>query len=115
MVLRALGGPEFAVLAGVTLGAASGGAVVVLDGLATSVAALIATQLEPAVAAHLIAGQRSREAAHGRVLEHLGLEPLLYLRIRAGEGVGACLAAGLLRCALRLRRDSAQTTDGPGR
>ena len=60
VTLRALGGPELAVLAGVILGVASGGAVVVLDGLATSVAALVAVGLEPAVAAHLIAGQQSR-------------------------------------------------------
>jgi len=108
--LTALGGPEFAVLTGVTLGAARGGAVVVLDGLATSVAALVAVRLEPAVAAHLIAGQRSREAAHGTVLQHLGLEPLLDLRIRAGEGAGACLAAGLLRAGLHLRRTAARTS-----
>lgn len=109
VVLRALGGPEFAVLAGVTLGAAEGGAVIVLDGLATSVAALIATRLEPSVAAHMIAGQRSREVAHGMVLQHLGLEPLLDLRIRAGEGAGACLASGLIRSAVRVRNETGRT------
>lgn len=108
-VLASLGGPEFALLAGVILGAASGGAVLVLDGLATSVAALVATRLQPAVAAHLVAGQRSRETAHGLVLQALGLESLLDLRIRAGEGVGACLAANLLRSGLRLRRETART------
>jgi nicotinate-nucleotide--dimethylbenzimidazole phosphoribosyltransferase len=112
--LAAVGGPEFAVLAGVILGAAAGGAVVVLDGLATSVAALVAIRIEPAVAAHLVAGQRSREAAHGLVLRHLGLEPLLDLRIRAGEGAGACLAAGLIRAALVLRRDTARTSEHTG-
>ncbi|MEO5680177.1 MAG: 5,6-dimethylbenzimidazole synthase [Acidimicrobiales bacterium] len=110
---RALGGPEVALLAGVVLGAARGGGVVVLDGLATSVAALLALRLEPAVAGHLIAGQLSREAAHGLVLQHLGLEPLLDLRIRAGEGVGACLAAGLLRSGLLLRREAARTCQPP--
>ena len=114
VVLRALGGPELAVLAGVTLGAAAAGAAVVLDGLATSVAALVASRLEPAVAAHLVAGQRSRETAHAAVLQHLGIEPLLDLRIRAGEGVGACLATGLLHAALRLREATARTDDRPG-
>lgn len=109
VVLRALGGPEFAVITGVTLGAADGGAVIVLDGLATSVAALIATRLEPGVAAHMIAGQRSREAAHAMVLEHLGLEPLLDLRIRAGEGAGACLASGLIGSAVRIRNETGRT------
>jgi nicotinate-nucleotide--dimethylbenzimidazole phosphoribosyltransferase len=51
--------------------------VVVLDGLATSVAALIAVRLEPAAAACLVAGQRGRERGHQPVLAHLGCEPLL--------------------------------------
>lgn len=108
-LLAALGGPEVALLAGVVLGAASVGAVVVLDGLLTSLAALAAVQLEPAVAQHLVAGQRSRERAHAAVLGRLGLEPLLDLRIRAGEGAGACFAAGLLLAALRVRRETART------
>jgi nicotinate-nucleotide--dimethylbenzimidazole phosphoribosyltransferase len=108
--LAALGGPEIATLAGVVLGAATAGAVVVLDGLATSVAALCAVRAEPAVAAHLVAGQRSRELGHAPVLRELGLEPLLDLRIRAGEGVGACLAASILREALTLRRTTARVT-----
>ena len=110
VALAAVGGPEVAVLAGVVLGAAGAGAVVVLDGLLTSVAALLAVLLEPAVAAHLVAGQRSRERAHPLVLARLGLEPLLDLRLRAGEGAGACFAAGLLLAGLRVRRDTGQVS-----
>ncbi|KXK59744.1 5,6-dimethylbenzimidazole synthase [Micromonospora rosaria] len=108
--LAALGGPEIAVLTGVVLGAAERGAVVVLDGLATSVAALIAVAVEPGVAAHLVAGQRSRELGHPRVLTQLGCEPLLSLRVRAGEGVGACLASAMIRHALTIRRHTARVT-----
>ena len=108
-LLAALGGPELALLTGVVLGAAEGGAVVVLDGLLTSVAGLLAVRREPAVAAHLVAGQRSRELGHPLVLAELGLEPLLDLRLRAGEGAGACLASGLLLAGLRLRRETART------
>lgn len=104
--LAALGGPEIAVLTGVVLGAAGAGAVVVLDGLATGVAALVAVRLEPAVQAYLIAGQVSREQAHRAVLTELGLEPLLDLRLRAGEGVGAALAAQLVLSGLRVRREA---------
>jgi nicotinate-nucleotide--dimethylbenzimidazole phosphoribosyltransferase len=106
--LGQLGGPEFAVLAGVVLGAAEGGGAVVLDGYATSVAALVAVLLEPGAQACLVAGQRSRERGHAVVLQHLGCEPLLDLRIRAGEGVGAALAAGLLLAGLGLRREVAR-------
>lgn len=108
-MLAALGGPEFAVLTGVVLGAADGGVAVVLDGLATSVAALLAVRLEPAVAAHLVAGHRSREVAHRAVLQELGREPLLDLRIRAGEGAGACLATGLLKAAISTRAGTGRT------
>jgi nicotinate-nucleotide--dimethylbenzimidazole phosphoribosyltransferase len=108
--LAALGGPEFATLAGVVLGAAESGAPIVLDGLATSVAALIAVRMEPAVQSHLVAGQRSRERSHGAVLTELGLEPLLELRLRSGEGVGACLAAQLLLSGLAMRRTAGRVT-----
>lgn len=102
-LLAALGGPDIAVLTGVVLGAAAAGVPVVLDGLATSVAALLAVRLEPAAQVALVAGQRSRERAHAAVLTELGVEPLLELRLRAGEGVGACLAAQLLLTALSIR------------
>jgi nicotinate-nucleotide--dimethylbenzimidazole phosphoribosyltransferase len=107
----ALGGPEVVLLAGVTLGAARERVPVVLDGLVTSVAALLAVRAEPAVQAALVAGQRSRERAHAAVLTELGLEPLLDLRLRSGEGVGACLAAQLLLTALRTRLGTARVKD----
>jgi nicotinate-nucleotide--dimethylbenzimidazole phosphoribosyltransferase len=106
--LAELGGPELAVLAGVTLGAAEARAVVVVDGFATSLAALAAVLVEPAVQACLVAGQRSRERGHELVLQALGLEPLLDVRMRAGEGAGAALAAGLLLAGLRVRREAAR-------
>jgi nicotinate-nucleotide--dimethylbenzimidazole phosphoribosyltransferase len=108
--LAGLGGPELAVLAGVTLGAAAAGVPVVLDGLVTSVSAVVAVRLEPAAQSALIAGQRSRERAHAEVLTELGLEPLLDLRLRAGEGVGAALAAQLLLTALRARRTAGRVS-----
>ena len=108
-LLRTLGGPELAFLCGVVLGAAADGGVVVLDGLATCVAALVACTAVPAASAHLVAGQRSNEAAHPPVLAALGLEPLLDLRLRAGEGVGAVLATRLVLDGLTIRRTTAQT------
>ena len=102
--LAVLGGPEIAVLTGVILGATEADTVTVLDGLATGVAALLAMSIEPAVAEHVVAGQRSRERAHARVLLDLGCEPLLDLRIRAGEGVGASLATNLVLQTLAMRR-----------
>lgn len=108
--LAALGGAEFCVMTGAILGAASRGTVTVLDGLATTVSALAAVALEPGAAAYLVAGQRSRETVHRHVLDHLGLEPLLDLRLRAGEGVGAALATALLLSALEVRSTMGRTS-----
>jgi nicotinate-nucleotide--dimethylbenzimidazole phosphoribosyltransferase len=121
VALATLGGPEVAYLTGVTLGAAAAGSLVVLDGLVTGTAAVAAVGLEPAVAAHLVAGQESREQAHRVVNMHLGVEPLLSLRLRSGEGVGASLAVQLLRTAAALRNqagrvfDSGPKSEAPGR
>ncbi len=109
-LLAALGGAEIAVLTGVVLGAAGAGAPVVLDGLAGSLPGVLAVAFDPGVQAHLIAGQQSRERAHGEVLRLLGLEPLLSLRLRSGEGVGATLAASLILQGLRIRREVARTS-----
>jgi nicotinate-nucleotide--dimethylbenzimidazole phosphoribosyltransferase len=106
LLLAALGGPEVAYLAGVVLGAVGARSVVVLDGMVTSVAALVAVMLRPAVASHLIAGQVSREFGHRAVLQRLGLEPLLDLRLRAGEGVGAVLATQMVLSGLEMRRST---------
>ncbi len=108
-LVAAVGGPEIALLTGVTLGAAGAGAPVVLDGLAGSLPGVIAARLEPGVQGHLLAGHVSRERAHSLVLRELGLEPLLSLRMRAGEGVGACLAASLVLQGLAVRRSTART------
>jgi nicotinate-nucleotide--dimethylbenzimidazole phosphoribosyltransferase len=110
VLTAALGGPELALLTGVALAAAERRVPVVLDGLVTSIAALLAVRLEPAVQSALVAGQQSRELAHAAVLDELGLEPLLRLRLRSGEGVGACLAAQLLLTALRARQATARVS-----
>jgi nicotinate-nucleotide--dimethylbenzimidazole phosphoribosyltransferase len=98
-VLAAVGGFEIGVLAGVALGAAEDRAVVVLDGFITGAAALAATRLEPALGGYLVASHRSPEPGHGPILDALGLEPLLDLGLRLGEGTGAVLALPLLEAA----------------
>lgn len=107
--LAEFGGPEFAVTTGLCLGALDNHHVVVLDGLAISVAALAAVQINPAVQSHLATGHVSREIAHRTVITHLGLEPLLALRFRCGEGVGAILATQMIMTGLSARRHTGRT------
>ena len=113
-VLSEFGGGEFAVMVGVIIGATENKIAVVLDGLATSVAALIAVRIDSACQSVLIAGQRSRERAHELVLQELGLEPLLDNRIRSGEGGGAILATSIIKVAMSARTNIARTVKESG-
>jgi nicotinate-nucleotide--dimethylbenzimidazole phosphoribosyltransferase len=112
-VLARLGGLEHAGLVGVTLAAAARRAVVVVDGLAATAAALVAARLCPAVQPYLVAGHASVEPGQRAALADLGLTPLLDLGMRLGEGTGAMLALHLLDAAARLHREMA-TFDAAG-
>jgi nicotinate-nucleotide--dimethylbenzimidazole phosphoribosyltransferase len=109
--LATLGGYEIAQLTGVVLGCHAARVPVVLDGFITGAAALVAACVEPAAVDAMIAGHRSPEPGHGLVLEALGLEPLLDLRLRLGEGTGAALALPIVRSALALLNDMASFED----
>jgi nicotinate-nucleotide--dimethylbenzimidazole phosphoribosyltransferase len=109
--LASLGGFEIAVLAGVCLGAASEGLVVLLDGFVTAAAALVAVRMNPFVADYLMASHRSPEPGHTLVLDELGLRPLLDLGLRLGEGSGAALALPLVQSALALFAEMATFED----
>ncbi len=95
-VLAGVGGLELAAIAGFLVGAAAVRLPVVLDGVITGAAALVAQRLVPAARHAFLAGHRSPEPAHGPILEALGLAPLLDLGMRLGEGSGACVALGLV-------------------
>jgi nicotinate-nucleotide--dimethylbenzimidazole phosphoribosyltransferase len=100
--LTALGGFELAFLAGLAIGCARRRIVVLLDGFITGAAALAAVRIEPAVRDVLIASHRSPEPGHAYVLQALGLEPLLDLGLRLGEGSGAALALPLLQASIAI-------------
>ena len=121
-VLQQAGSLELAEMTGVILGAAAGGAVVVLDGLATGLAALIAVRLAPLAKEYLMASHFAAEPDHAEVLRLLDLPAYLYLGLNFGEGVGAALGISLLQASLHMLNDmktfgEAQVhvaEDGPG-
>jgi nicotinate-nucleotide--dimethylbenzimidazole phosphoribosyltransferase len=106
-VLASVGGLEIAFLVGVILGAAARRLPVLLDGFVTGAAALVAAKLSPAAVDTMIAATRSPEPGHMLVLERLGLEPLLDLGLRLGEGSGAALALPLVRSAVAILSEMA--------
>jgi nicotinate-nucleotide--dimethylbenzimidazole phosphoribosyltransferase len=112
-VLAALGGFEIALLTGVALGCAANKIVCVLDGFITGAAALAATRIAPASVEAMVASHRSTEPGHALVLAALGLEPVLDLGLRLGEGSGAALAIPILRASVAVLNDMA-TFEGAG-
>lgn len=101
-LLAKVGGFEIGVLAGIYLGAASRRIPAVVDGLISGAAALIAVTIAPLARDYLIASHRSPEPGHTASLEWLGLDPLLELDLRLGEGSGAALGMTLCVAATRL-------------
>jgi nicotinate-nucleotide--dimethylbenzimidazole phosphoribosyltransferase len=106
-VLASLGGLEIAALVGYLVTGSALGVPVVIDGVIATSAAVVATALVPAVSGYLVAGHRSTEPGAGIALDHLGLQPLLDLELRLGEGTGACLALPILQAAAKVLRDMA--------
>ncbi|MCR2805525.1 nicotinate-nucleotide--dimethylbenzimidazole phosphoribosyltransferase [Paenibacillus soyae] len=112
-VLAKVGGAEIAGLVGVILGAAALRCPVVIDGFISSAAALVASKLSPMAAAYMIASHLSNEQGHRKLMDVLGLPPVLHLDMRLGEGTGAVLAFHLIDASLRLMREMA-TFDSAG-
>ena len=106
-VLAEVGGLEIAALAGFIIGGASHRVPVVVDGVIADAALLVANQLCPDAIAFTFAGHRSTEPGATAALEHLGLEPLLDLGLRLGEGSGAVLALPVLDSAALLLQQMA--------
>jgi nicotinate-nucleotide--dimethylbenzimidazole phosphoribosyltransferase len=106
-VLAAIGGLEHAALAGLILMCAACGVPVVLDGVVSGSAALLAAALAPDSTGYMVAGHLSVEPGARVALDHLGLEPLLDLGMRLGEGTGGLLAVPLVQAAARALREMA--------
>jgi nicotinate-nucleotide--dimethylbenzimidazole phosphoribosyltransferase len=106
-VLADVGGLEIAALAGLIVAAAAAYVPVVVDGVITLAALVTADALVPSVAAHCIVGHRSPEPGATVALAHCGLEPLVDLGLRLGEGTGGCLAIPIVQAAARLPREMA--------
>lgn len=98
-IAREAGGAELAAIAGAVLAARRRSIPVVLDGFVATAAVAPLQAARTDALAHVVAGHRSAEHAHGLLLERLGLEPLLDLDLRLGEGTGALAAVPIVRLA----------------
>jgi nicotinate-nucleotide--dimethylbenzimidazole phosphoribosyltransferase len=105
--LAALGGFEIATMVGAVLQAAAERRVIVVDGFIATSAVLVAHALQPLVLQRCVFAHRSGERGHEFMLQHLGVQALLDLGLRLGEGSGAALAWPLLQSACTILRDMA--------
>ena len=105
--LAALGSADLAASTGFLLAAAQEGVPVLLDGLMSVACALTADRIEPGAAGWYAAGHRSTEPAQSLALDKMGLEPILDLGLRLGEGSGAVAAVPTVRSAVAILRDVA--------
>ncbi len=112
-VLAAVGGGEHAAIAGFLLGAAARRVPVVLDGVIAVSGALAAAAFAPDSVGAMVAGHRSVEPGASVALAHLGLDPLVDLGLRLGEGTGALLAVPIVAGAVRVLHEVA-TFDSAG-
>lgn len=104
-VLAKVGGFEIGGIAGLILAGAFHRRAVVIDGFISTAGALIADALCPSIKDYLFAGHCSEEPGHRIMLKHLGLDPILDLGMRLGEGTGAALAMGVMESAVRMFRE----------
>jgi nicotinate-nucleotide--dimethylbenzimidazole phosphoribosyltransferase len=89
-------------LVGALVGGAAARCILVVDGFTVTVAAALAAQLDRRVLDYCVFAHRSAEQAHRALLAHLGVEPILDLGMRLGEGTGGALALPVLRSAVAL-------------
>lgn len=106
-VLAKVGGFEIGGLAGVVLAAASKRIPMVIDGFISGAGALIATELAPRAKDYIFAAHRSAEVGHKALLERMGLDPILDLNMRLGEGTGAVLAMNLIEAGVKVLSEMA--------
>jgi nicotinate-nucleotide--dimethylbenzimidazole phosphoribosyltransferase len=112
-LLEQVGGFEIAAMTGFIVAGAAERVPVLVDGVVANAALLIAVQLAPDVVDFVIASHRSTEPAATAALAFLGLEPVLDLDLRLGEGTGAALALPVVQAAAKILREMA-TFDSAG-
>ena len=106
-VLTKVGGLEIAAIAGLVLGCAANSIPVVIDGFISTAGALIASELHPNVRDYIFAAHQSVEIGHGYMLERIGADPILDLKLRLGEGTGAALAMTLIGAGVKILKEMA--------
>ena len=106
-ILECVGGFEIAMLTGAYLRAAEHRMIILVDGFISTAALLLARLSNPSIADNCIFSHCSGESGHVKMLDWLGVRPLLQLGMRLGEGTGAALAYPLVCAAVNFLEEMA--------
>ncbi len=106
-VLAKVGGLEIGAICGLCLGGAAAHVPVVVDGFISTAGALLAVKMCPGAADYLVSAHRSVEIGHTAMLREMGLNPLMDLDFRLGEGTGAAIGLSLVEAAVKIMTEMA--------
>lgn len=101
-VITKVGGLDLIGMAGCFIGAAYYKVPIVIDGFISAAAALVAYRLNPKVKAYMIPSHMSEEPGYRCIMEEIGLEPMLHLNMRLGEGTGCPIAFSVIETAINV-------------
>lgn len=101
-VIAYFGGIEMVMAIGGMIQAAQLNMVILVDGFIMTNCILAASKLSPNVLEYAIFGHLGDEVGHKRVLDAMGVKPLLNLGLRLGEGSGAICAYPIVDSAVRM-------------
>ena len=101
-ILSCVGGLDIAAMTGLYLGAAYYRLPIVIDGLISISAALMAYHIKNEVKDFMFTSHHSEEPAYLRAVNALGLEPMLNLHMRLGEGSGCPIAMQIIENACHI-------------
>ena len=110
-VLSKVGGFDIAGMAGLIIGGAIYRIPVVLDGVISMAAALVAATVCPDCVQAMIASHSGAEPAMKAGLERLGLTPIIYAGMKLGEGTGAVCLIPIIDMALAVYDDAGKFTE----
>lgn len=111
-VLSKVGGLDIAAMAGIMLACAAKRIPVIIDGYISTVAAIIASEIEPLVKGYMVPSHSSFEKGAAAASRYLGLSPMLNMELRLGEGSGAAMMFNIMECAIAINRDMITFEEG---
>lgn len=111
-VLSKVGGLDIAAMAGIMLGCAAKRVPVIIDGYISTVAAIIASEIEPLSKGYMVPSHSSFERGGAAASQYLGVNPMLNMEFRLGEGSGAAMMFNIIECAIAMNRDMITFEEG---